>query len=183
TAAMLVANRFHFEHACAVLSLDGYPFGIAETVRKMLRRNPRLTVFGLHDASAAGVQLPFTLRERAWFSERTTLIVDAGLRSPRGVWGTLPVRQGPPVKLPEHVRKALPPQEVKWFEAGNRAELAALRPEEVMRLLQRAFTATGLPGQPAHVEARRTAAAGAGFVWAESLPEPASDTAAADGFG
>ena len=27
TARMLVANRFHFEHNCAVLSRDGYPDG------------------------------------------------------------------------------------------------------------------------------------------------------------
>ncbi len=189
TAAMLVANRFHFEHACAVLSLDGYPFGIAETVREMLRRNPRLTVFALHDASAEGVQLPFTLREPAWFPERATLIVDAGLRtgrpgqSGRAFTPPLPVRQGPPVTLPKHVREALPDADAAWFEAGNRAELAALRPEQIMKMLQWAFTIAGLPGQHAHVDATRKAAAGAGFVWAESLPAPAADTAAVDGFG
>jgi hypothetical protein len=189
TAAMLVANRFHFEHACAVLSLDGYPSGIAETVKGMLRRNPRLTVFALHDASAQGVKLPFTLREPAWFPERTTLIVDVGLRTGRTDRGRrallppLPVRKGPPVTLPAHVRKALPPADVAWFEAGNRAELAALRPEQIMQMLQRAFASTGLPGQPAYAEAARLAAAGAGFIAADSLPPPASDTAAVDGFG
>ena len=58
TAAMLVANGFHREHGCAVLSLDGYPYGAAETARETLRRNPRLTVFALHDASAKGLAAP-----------------------------------------------------------------------------------------------------------------------------
>ncbi len=183
TAAMLVANGFHAAHHCAVLSLDGYPFGIAEAARETLRRNPRLTVFALHDASAEGLQLPFTLREPAWFPEPTTLIVDAGLRSAgldyvRRTRLPLRVGQGPPATLPAHVRKALTPKEVTWLEAGYRAELAPLRPGLIMRLLQRAFTAAGLPGQPAHAEARRMAAAG-GFVWADFLPATATAGAAA----
>jgi hypothetical protein len=117
------------------------------------------------------------------------LIMDAGLRTGRTDWRKrpflppFPVRQGPPAKLPEHVRKALPEADAAWFKAGNRVELAALRPEQIMQMLQRAIADTGLPGQPAHVEATRLAAAGAGFVSAESLSAPASDTAAADSFG
>ncbi|HST62690.1 MAG TPA: hypothetical protein VLK84_28550 [Longimicrobium sp.] len=190
TAALLVANGFHFEHACAVLSLDGYPFGIAETVREMLRRNPRLTVFAVHDASAEGVQLPFTLRQPAWFPEPGTVVVDVGLRAQGdGSWRTraflpaLPVRLGPRATLPAHVRKALPAGDVAWFEAGNRADLAALPPAAVMEIIQRAFAATALPGQPAHGEVTRQAAAGGGIVWAESLPNSVDDTAATDGFG
>ncbi|MBD0275629.1 MAG: hypothetical protein ICV73_27340, partial [Acetobacteraceae bacterium] len=62
TAAMLVANRFHFEHNCAVLSRDGFPEAIGETVKNMLRRNPQLTVFALHDASPDGCMRPLDLR-------------------------------------------------------------------------------------------------------------------------
>ena len=173
TAAMLVANRFHFEHACAVLSLDGYTFGIAETVRAMLRRNPRLTVFAVHDASAAGVALPFTLRDPAWFP--ATPVVDVGIRSARvgpGARPLLPFRRGRAVKLPAHVRRALGKADAAWIETGNHAELSALRPEEVMQMIQRAFTATGLPGHPQHREATRLAAAGGGVVLADSLPRP-----------
>jgi hypothetical protein len=190
TAALLVANGFHFEHACAVLSLDGYPFGIAETVREMLRRNPRLTVFAVHDASAEGAQLPFTLREPTWFPEPGTVVVDVGLRAQgHGNWRTraflpaLPVRLGPRATLPAHVCKALPPGDVAWFEAGNRADLAALPPAAVMGIIQRAFAATALPGQPAHAEVTRLAAAGGGIVLAETLPNAVDDTAAVDGFG
>lgn len=183
TAAMLVANGFHAEHACAVLSLDGYPFGMAKTARERLRRNPRLTVFALHSATAEGLQLPFTLREPAWFPERTTLVVDAGMRSALGEYCRrvrlpLRIREGPPVTLPAHVREVLTPVEVSWCEAGYGAELASLRPGVVMQLLKRAFAATGSFGQPAHSRALQTAAAAGGFVWADSLPAAAADGAA-----
>jgi len=186
TAAMLVANGFHAEHACAVLSLDGYPFGMAETARERLRRNPRLTVFALHSATAEGLQLPFTLREPAWFPERTTLVVDAGMRSALGDYCRrvrVPVhaRKGPRVTLPAHVRKTLTPVEVSWCEAGYGVELASLRPGVVMQLLKRAFAATGSFGQPAHSRALQMAAAAAGFVWADSLPAAAADSAATAG--
>jgi hypothetical protein len=175
-AALLVDNRFHFEHRCAVLSLDGYPFGIAQTVKEMLRRNPQLTVFALHDASAEGVALPFTLRGPAWFPDPETLIVDVGIRT-----GS-PVTHGPPVKLPAHIAKQMG-KDLAWLEAGNRAELAALSPGDILGKLERAITAAGLPGQPARVEAARLAAAGGGVVLADSIPLPAADTAASDGFG
>jgi hypothetical protein len=184
TAAMLVANGFHREHGCAVLSLDGYPYGAAETAREALRRNPRLTVFALHDASAEGLQLPFTLREPAWFPDHTTLVVDAGLRSASYDYCLraglpLPVDQGPPATLPAHVRQALTPREVTWFEAGYRADLDPLRPRVIMQLLLRAILATGNPGQPAHTEARRSTVAAGTFVWADSLPAAAANPAAA----
>ena len=41
TVDLLVANNFHFENNCAVLSIDGYPRGPFETIRKMLKRNPQ----------------------------------------------------------------------------------------------------------------------------------------------
>jgi hypothetical protein len=193
-AAMLVANRLHFENGCAVLSLDGYPFGIADTVREMLRRNPRLTVFAVHDASAAGVALPFTLREPAWFPGPDTLIVDV-LLSDAVPWG-IPVLRDAPVKLPEHLRGEMASiANPGRLEAGNRAELAALAPADLLRIIQRAFTVTGLPGQPAYAEASRRAVETGGVVWASALMLPpaaapaaapvtfADTSPATDGFG
>jgi ribosomal protein S14 len=175
TAAMLVANGFDVEHACAVLSLDGYPFGTAKAARERLRRNPRLTVFALHDATPEGMQLPFTLREAAWFPERSTLLVVVGLRSASGDYMLrlrVPFRfhKGPRVTLPARLREGLTPMEVSWCEAGYRAELASLRPGPLIRLLQRAVAAVGLPGQPAHTEALRMSEAAGGIVWADRLP-------------
>jgi hypothetical protein len=186
TAAMLVANGLDVEHGCAVLSLDGYPFGLAEAARETLRRNPRLTVLALHDATPEGMQLPFTLREPAWFPESTTLVVVVGLRSASGDYMLrlgVPFRfhKGQPVTLPAHLREGLTPVEVSWCEAGYRAELASLRPGPLLRLLQRAVAAAGLAGQPAHAEALRMAMAANGFVWADHLPAAAAPRAAAHG--
>ena len=48
TVDLLLANNFHFENNCAVLSVEGYPQRVFETVRTMLKRNPqlRLTIAG-----------------------------------------------------------------------------------------------------------------------------------------
>src|SRR5207245_10189890 len=54
TVDLLIANNFHFENNCAVLAIGGYPQGPFETVRAMLRKNPRLQVFALHDATTSG---------------------------------------------------------------------------------------------------------------------------------
>ncbi len=138
-AAMLVANNFHFEHNCAVLSVDGYPAGRADTILSMLRRNPALTVYALHDASPAGCQLPFTLRRPEWFPDQATVIFDLGLR-PRHVtpkrWMMLQSYQA---ALTDEVRKLLTAREVAWLEAGHSVELAALRPAELMRATYRSI--------------------------------------------
>ena len=56
-AQMLIANNFHFENNCAVLSIAGYPQSIFSTVLDMLRRNQSLKVYALYDATPAGVSL------------------------------------------------------------------------------------------------------------------------------
>ena len=61
TVDLLLANNFHFENNCAVLSIDGYPPGPFETVRTMLKRNPKLQVFALHDATVEGCTLAHRL--------------------------------------------------------------------------------------------------------------------------
>src|SRR5207247_1475135 len=67
-AQFLIANNFHFENNCAVLSIDKYPHNIFATVMEMLRRNPSLKVYALHDASPAGVQLTHRLASDSdWF--------------------------------------------------------------------------------------------------------------------
>src|SRR5215475_12776204 len=42
TVDVLLANNFHFENNCAILSIGGYPPGPFATVRTMLQRNPSL---------------------------------------------------------------------------------------------------------------------------------------------
>ncbi|HSE96872.1 MAG TPA: hypothetical protein VLD57_01290, partial [Blastocatellia bacterium] len=81
TVDLLLANNFHFENNCAVLAIGGYPQGPFETVRAMLKRNPRLQVFVLHDASPAGCKTVYHLvNDPEWFKGHTATIVDVGLR-------------------------------------------------------------------------------------------------------
>ncbi|MFN4953145.1 MAG: hypothetical protein ACK5F3_03435, partial [Aphanizomenon sp.] len=50
-AQLLIANNFHFENNCAILSITGYPQSIFNTTMEMLRRNPDLKVYAIHDCS------------------------------------------------------------------------------------------------------------------------------------
>lgn len=80
TVDLLLANQFHFENNCAVLAITGYPSHAFQTVRSMLRNNPRLVVVALHDASVAGCQLAHRLRnDPAWFKHGVP-VLDFGLR-------------------------------------------------------------------------------------------------------
>jgi hypothetical protein len=68
TVDLLVANNFHFENNCAILSFDGYPKGVFGTIRTMLKKNPKLQVFVLHDATLGGCNLAQRLiTDPNWF--------------------------------------------------------------------------------------------------------------------
>jgi hypothetical protein len=184
TAQVLVANRFHFEHNCAVLSLDGYPDGIADTVKEMLRRNPRLTVFALHDASAEGCRLPLALRDPAWFPDPATRIVDLGLSPETAKRLRLPELTGPTMYRNPPLMKMLS-SEKRWLAEGHSAELAALRPPQMMRAVYRGILAAG--PYDATTASRPDAGGGAGvygggMIWISDVPGGV-DTAKVDGFG
>ncbi|HEY0016561.1 MAG TPA: hypothetical protein VGC13_09595 [Longimicrobium sp.] len=189
TAQMLVANRFHFEHNCAVLSVDGYPDGIADTVKEMLRRNPRLTVFALHDASVGGCMLPLTLREPEWFPDPAIRIVDLGLRPGTARRARVPALAGARAQVPPRLAEILPAEDVAWLGRGHVAELAALRPEQVLRAAYRGIVAAG-PGGGSDVSGSGGDSGGGGgdtyygggVIWVGDM-SPGADTAAVDGFG
>ena len=68
TVDLLLANNFHFENNCAVLSVDGYPPGPSRRCGPCSRRNPRLQVFALHDATPAAAALAHRLAtDPEWF--------------------------------------------------------------------------------------------------------------------
>jgi hypothetical protein len=135
-AQCLIANNFHFEHNCAVLSVDGYPHDIFSTVMEMLARNPSLSVYALHDASIGGVELTHTLRTSPqWFAESSASIYDVGLL-PRQVFNRpLFVEQKSAATVPAHVAATLQPDEVRWLEAGNYVSLQSFTPAMLMRVL------------------------------------------------
>jgi hypothetical protein len=190
TAAMLVANRFHFEHNCAVLSLDGYPEAIGQTVKNMLRRNHQLTVFALHDASPDGCLLPLTLREPDWFPEPSVRVVDLGLRPETARRLRLPVINVPVRRLPPRLAEILPPEEVEWLLAGNTTELACLRPAQVLRAAYDGIRRVGHPGDPASTSGSGSGAdvgpyyGPAGIIWVGDFHhDERRDSASVDGFG
>ena len=137
TVDVLLANNFHFENNCAVLSIEGYPPGPFDTVRTMLKRNPRLQVFALHDATPAGCRLAYQLaHDSNWFAGQAK-VIDVGLRPEHaGPFEGLLIRSRQPhVKPGEGIRLA----EAQWL-SSYALELAAIRPEQVLKRLFRAIT-------------------------------------------
>lgn len=138
TVDLLVANNFHFENNCAVLSADGYPQQAFAAVRKMLRHNPRLKVWVLHDATPSGCALAHQLQaDPEWFSEGT-VVIDAGLRPAQAK----PLEKLWEPALPTKVNLRGPgftAEEANWLER-YRLSLAAIRPEQVIKRLFRSVS-------------------------------------------
>lgn len=136
TVDLLLANNFHFENNCAVLTANGYPPGPFETVRIMLKRNPKLQVFALHDASPYGCRMPHEVaNDPEWFQGQAP-VIDVGLR---------PVHAKPFTGFllaNTHGRIVPEPgvtmREAEWLSQYN-LELAAVRPEQVLKRLYRAI--------------------------------------------
>lgn len=145
-AAMLVANNLHFETNCAVLSLDGYPGPRTATILEMLRRNPNLTVFALHDASPEGLLLPGELRKDTTFPEATVRIVELGLLPRHAIQGKMILTKRPPATVDGSLHPALRPDEIEWLRKGAVAELETMRPDRMMRAIAQGFSRAGLAG-------------------------------------
>jgi uncharacterized membrane protein YgcG len=136
TADLLLANNFHFENNCAVLSIDGYPEAQFETVRAMLKRNPRLRVFALHDATPRGCRLAHTLAsDSAWFAGQAK-VTDVGLR-PDQVQAFIGMFRPHSGELVQP-GKGISAREAEWLSA-QALELAVIRPEQVLKRLYKAM--------------------------------------------
>jgi DNA-directed RNA polymerase subunit RPC12/RpoP len=146
-AQMLIANNFHFENNCAILSLSGYPQRIFEVTMQMLHRNPDLHVFAFHDCSPKGMELAHQLRTAdRWFANSTAIIVDIGL-SPRQI---LAAKRDAFIQnsntcakaaqaLPTAIRQTLSIAELQWLEAGNFVELESFTPQKLIQVLNRSI--------------------------------------------
>ncbi|HEX4947035.1 MAG TPA: hypothetical protein VFZ34_10235, partial [Blastocatellia bacterium] len=151
-AHFLIANNFHFENNCAILSVNGYPQSIFSTVMEMLHRNPQLKVYALHDASVAGVQLVHRLRTTPrWFAEsHGVTIYDLGLLPHQVMQRFMFERQEwdatkQAKTLPEAVRNSLQPAELEWLEAGKFVELESLAPLTLLKLLRDGIAKSRMP--------------------------------------
>jgi hypothetical protein len=146
-AQMLIANNFHFENNCAILSISGYPQRIFDTTMQMLRRNPELRVFAFHDCSPEGIKLANELRTNShWFPDETIVIVDIGL-SPRQI---LAAKRDMFIEssknsaqasrsLPSSLRENLSQVELEWLDRGNFVELESFTPQQLIQVLNRSI--------------------------------------------
>ncbi len=137
TVDLLLGNDFHFENNCAVLTADGYPEHAAPTLRAMLRKNPRLEVFALHDATPEGCTLAHRLaNDPEWFHGAGVRVYDVAMRPAQAA-------RTPTLVLPASVdvapHPALTDFERTWL-SRHRMELAALTPEQLVKRLYRAIT-------------------------------------------
>lgn len=144
-AQILIANNFHFENNCAILSINGYPATVFDTVLQMLRRNPELMVYALHDASPDGVRLLHQLRTSpTWFPESSVTIIDLGLL-PRQVLANsdnLFIHRSTSSataasQLETKIKQNLTEAELAWLEAGNYVELESFTPGRLIQILNR----------------------------------------------
>ncbi|WP_256973154.1 hypothetical protein [Nostoc sp. T09] len=143
-AQQLIANNFHFENNCAILSVTGYPQSIFDTTMEMLRRNPELKVYALHDCSPKGISLVHQLRTSPkWFFNSNVTIIDIGIL-PRQVLAT---KQGMFIQaspdsaqaakdLFGEVRQNLTAEELAWLDSGKFVELESLTPQRIIKVLQ-----------------------------------------------
>ena len=99
----------------------------------MLRRNPGLAVFAVHDASPEGCALPHVLRGDAWFPDPSITVVDLGLRPGDAARLRLLTLERPGPGAPDQVAGKLSSADLDWLRAGNVCELEVLRPADLIR--------------------------------------------------
>ncbi|TAE14650.1 MAG: hypothetical protein EAZ94_06590 [Oscillatoriales cyanobacterium] len=144
-AQFLIANNFHFENNCAVLSITGYPQSIFDTTMEMLRRNPDLKVYALHDCTPKGIGLVNHLRTSPnWFADHSAIIIDIGLLPKQILAGggsmfVLSSEQNArdAKQLSSAIRQDLSAEELEWLELGNYVELESFSPQKMIQILNR----------------------------------------------
>ena len=143
-AQLLIANNFHFENNCAILSITGYPQSIFNTTMEMLRRNPDLKVYAIHDCSSKGVSLVHHLRtSEKWFLNSNVTIIDLGLL-PRQIiasQGKMFIRFSSQLKdeakkLSVDICQSLTADELAWLHTGNFVELESFTPQKLIQVLR-----------------------------------------------
>ena len=143
-AQLLIANNFHFENNCAILSITGYPQSIFNTTMEMLRRNPDLKVYAIHDCSPKGVSLVHHLRtSENWFLNSNVTIIDLGLL-PRQIiasQGKMFIRYSSQLKheakkLSVDICQSLTADELAWLHTGNFVELESFTPQKLIQVLR-----------------------------------------------
>lgn len=144
-AAMLRENQFHLESSCGILSLaEAAP--LPEIFKQMLNRaaNPRM--FFLHDASFEAYSLLPHLRENLDLPELIQLTI-LGLRPIHVQRLHLFAMRNPAIENAGlEAITFLSDDEKQWLRQGFCAEVAAVQPVRLLRVLRRLIL--GLPTRP-----------------------------------
>ncbi len=151
-AQLLIANNFHFENNCAVLSITGYPENIFSTVMEMLRCNPDLKVYALHDASPRGLNLINHLRTSPnWFLNTDATIYDLGLLPRQFIKKSQAFIQASEQSATDarnlsiDVKRDLTEAEIAWLESGKFIELESYTPKKLLRVVTQGITKSRQP--------------------------------------
>ncbi len=151
-AQLLIANNFHFENNCAILSITGYPENIFNTVMEMLRRNPDLQVYALHNASPQGVTLLNHLRTSPnWFLNTNVTIYDLGLLPRQLIKNSQAFIQvseeyaTEAKNLSQDVKRDLTEAEIEWLAEGKFVELESFTPKRLLRVVTQGIAKSRQP--------------------------------------
>lgn len=130
----LIANNFHIEQKCAILSFGGYPAEKFELLREMIRKNSNASIFVLHNASVNGCGIYRELVTRHEWFPQSPRVYDIGLH-PRhakafvGLWQ----KSTPGAVVPEI--KGYTPEELEWLR-HYKLELTAVPPGRLLNRLR-----------------------------------------------
>lgn len=130
----LLANNFHIEQKCAILSFGGYPAEKFEVLREMIRKNPDASIFVLHNASVNGCGIYRELVTRPEWFPKSQRVYDIGLH-PRhakafvGLWQ----KATPGAVVPRIEGYA--PEELEWLK-HYKLELTAVPPGRLLNRLR-----------------------------------------------
>ena len=149
---LLIANNFHFENNCAVLSITGYPENIFSTVMEMLKRNPDLKVYALHNASPRGLTLINHLRTSPnWFLNTDVTIYDLGLLPRQFIEKSKAFIQASEesatdaINLSIDIKRDLTEAEIAWLESGKFIELESYTPKRLLRVVTQGIAKSRQP--------------------------------------
>ena len=143
-AQMLRANQFHLQTPCAVLSLaEAQP--ITKVFTKMLERAEKPQVYFLHNASAKSFSLIADLRQTLKLKDEIPLRV-LGLRPVHAKRLHLFDQKTQNKQIESFADfSGLDEREKRWLKDGFEAEIAAISPIRLMRVLRRLILGLEIP--------------------------------------
>lgn len=142
-AQMLRANQFHLQTPCAVLSVnEAKPLN--KNVKKMLKNAEEPQVYFLHNASLEAFSILKNLRETLDLEEEIPLR-PLGLRPVHARRLHLFAEKNGSCKFDFADLEYLDESEKRWLNRGNSAEISAVSPVRLLRVLRRLILDLEIP--------------------------------------